>query len=374
MTDAIEQPAAEPDPTPEADAPRLVDVSEGNPDGDGPGITDDLATSLVSKIRSGQEAPVVENEGRSARDSKGRFASLKAEDETPEDADDSAPEGEAETEGPDEAALAAARADILRVGLMDPEDVAEASPETIQRWAERAKAIKAQRDREFAKLKQDKDPVEDEPEATAVETKEAAGQAKPSLDIDELLKPLAEELGDDAAAPFRKAVEFLAAEVADAKKAADEARRDAAQIQQSTQAQQAEAVESAVEKAREALGERFSETQDDTKFESEIAPTVQALASADGGNRYKTVDDIPALVEAACRALGYEDKKVIAASASREKTGPKRAGLPVTTAAMRKAEATMTPEQWQTELTGAIRANDQQRISQLQRIAPRTPL
>lgn len=365
MTNTIDEPVVEPQPTPEADAPRLSE--------DGPGITEDLATDLVAKIRAGEDAPVIEDDGRRARDAHGRFASTKPENDIPKDAEPS--KGEAETQEEAAPSLDEERAAILRVGLMDPEDVASATPEQIQRWAEKAKAIKAERDREFAKLKPGTDPVEDEAKASSDDTEEAdSGQSQPSLDIDAELQPFVEEFGDDAAAPFVKVAKALAERTAQAEKVAEEARRDAARLRDASLAEQSVAVGKAISSARDSLGERFAEAKDDDYHEKNVVPMMQAIAKADPGNRYAGVEDVPALLEATYRALGLTDGNPTATSASRETSGPKRAGLPITTAAVRKAEASMTPEQWQTELTGAIRQGDAKRIAQLRRIAPHTPL
>lgn len=331
VVDVVEQAPVEADPAPEAQAVP----------------TDDELEALVASLPG--------RGGSQARDESGRFTSNENTDEAPASSESEPEDDSAAT--PDDDELVQARQAILRVGMMEEADLESADPDTILRWAQKAKSIRADRDREFAKLREELSAPATDTKASDTENQEAPPEGSPSLDLDTLLSPFTEELGEDLGGALRKVFEAFQAEVSTAKQEAASAKEQFTEFQQKTLAA---SVERAEKDARQRLGERFPDVADDDVFSKEVQPIMAALAQA-SPDKYKSLEDVSALMEAAIRASGLKESP----PKSRESSGRKRGGQPVNKKNAADRVETMPDAVREVELMKAIRDGNEKRAKEL---------
>ena len=309
-------------------------------------ITDEEALAVVEAARA-EEAPT--------RDANGRFVSKQTDDDPdPEDGVEDQTEDEPDAGTLPNPARAQAVQDIQRV-LDLPDSVLDAmSDEAIESTAEKARAKKAELDRQYAQARENRleagDPI---PSQASSDQQEAPTGGQPSLDVDALLQPLKEELGDEAA----ESVKTLVASLTERVQAAE-------QYVQQTQAQQMARDEA---DARARVGERFPDVGDESAYRERILPKMQMLAKT---GDYTGPDSFDRLIEDACRLAGSVQfsKDTESPASSRRAPARRTAGQHPTNG--RAAERTLSDDEVDSAIIAAARVGDTARVEAL-RVRPR---
>ena len=285
----------------------------------GAGISDEEALAAMEAVRKG-EAPT--------RDATGRF--VRREEESEEEPTEDEPSSD---DAPNPAREQAVQ-DIRRV-LDLPESILEGmTDEALESVAERARAQKAELDRQYAQAKE-ADAAPAASEEASSDQQEAPASGQPSLDVDALLQPLELELGEEAAGSVRTLVSGLAQQVS-----------EATEYIRALQGQQQARDE---RDARERVGERFPDVLDEERYSGAVVPKMQTLLKT---GDYTGDGAMQRLIEDACRLVGMTSIAADTSSASsrREQPARRKAGQHPTNG--RVAERGLTDEE---RMAGVIR-------------------
>lgn len=220
--------------------------------------------------------------------------------------------------------------------------------EFILAQGKRVREAEADRERQRQRIQE----LEAEKEGVHVQ-EPAAGAGKPEdsgsllLNVDELTSPLADELGEEVAKPFRTLADTVA------------------QLQQSLAGMQETRITEHVEAARQQLGERFPGLLDDEVYASKVKPEMEMLADT---ARYqgKGLSAIEGLMERAAKLADLSqhdpEAEAEASRARSQATRQKRAGS--SSGPGRKGGSSLTKatdEQLEIDALVAMEAHDDQR-------------